>query len=343
MRSRDQLLALLLRHRGGYVSGGRAAEELHISRSAVWKAVESLRNDGYQIEAAPRKGYRLSKDNDILSPEGLADEIGPPVSRDQIRVFRELPSTNRTAKELAVGGAAHGTVVIADRQSSGSGHYARAFYSPEGGVYLSVILRPDHFQLRCPPLITLTAAAVTADAIEALCGVSPGIRWINDLFLDGRKICGILTESASDFESGELEWIVVGIGINLAVRTGEFPEEIRGCAGSIYEYGHAEVSRARLAGRIVRDLLSAGERKSEDLIDSYRRRLMMKNEIVRLRSAGKTEQVRLIDIDGCGRLIVERADGTRGSYTAGEIRPVKDGDGREIVKTEKAGDRDDGV
>lgn len=319
MRSRDELLALLTRHRGEYISGAGAAEKLHITRSAVWKAVEALRSEGYQIEAAPRKGYRLSEATDILSPEAIQFEIGPGISRDQIHVFSELPSTNRTAKELAVGGAAHGTVVIADRQSSGSGRYSRKFYSPPGGIYMSVILRPDQLPYREPPMITAACAAITADAIEAVCGVVPGIKWINDLYLRGRKICGILTESASSFESGELEWVVVGIGINFAVDTDMFPETIRECAGSIYKPGRAEVTRARLAGRIVRDLLGAGNRTREDLLGSYRSRLMMKNETVLIRSGDRTEEVRLIDVDGDGCLVVEHADGSKSSYAAGEI------------------------
>lgn len=323
MSSRDELLALLLKHRGEYVSGAAAAEKLHISRTAVWKAVESLRSDGYHIDAAQRKGYRLAGDDDILSPEGLSDVIGPLIGREQIRVFSELPSTNRTAKELAITGAAHGTVVIADRQSSGSGHRKRAFFSPEGGIYMSVLLRPELTPFCEPPMITLAAAAVTADTIESLCGISPEIRWINDLFLDGRKICGILTESASDLESGEPEWIVVGIGINLAVPIQAFPEELRDSVGSIYPCGHAEVSRTKLAGRIVHDLLTAGEKSKKELIDSYRRRLMMKNEIVLLRSAGKTKKVRLIDIDEEGSLVVALPDGTTQRCTNGEIRPVQ--------------------
>ena len=326
MSSRDEMLALFLKHPGEYVSGAAAAEELHISRAAVWKAVESLRSGGYHIDAAPRRGYRLSEENDILSPEGLSEEIGPLIEKEQIRVFGELPSTNRTAKELAVAGARHGTVVIADCQSGGSGHYARRFYSPGGGIYMSVILRPEQMPWYEPSRITLAAAAVTAESIEALCGVSPGIRWINDLFLDGKKICGILTESASDLESGILEWIVVGIGINFAVRAGEFPEKIRDRAGSIYPCGHPGVSRMRLAGRILRDLLTAGDRKPEEWIHSYRRRLLMKNEIVLLHSAGRTEKVRLIDIDEKGRLIARHGDGTIHLYTAGEIRPVQTGE-----------------
>lgn len=313
------MLALLEKNRGRYISGEEAAAGLHISRNAVWKAVGVLREEGYRIEAAPRKGYRLAEDSDILSAESLLQEIGLPLQKEQIHVFRELASTNRTAKELALDGAGHGTVVIADRQSRGSGRFSRTFYSPEGGIYMSILLRPDHVPYREPSMITVSAAAVTADAIEMLCGVSPQIKWINDLYLDGKKICGILTESASDFESGELEWIVLGIGINFAVKTRDFPEELRKKAGSIYGDRAPAITRARLAGRIIRGILTVGNRSRKDIIDSYRARLMMKNETVLLRSGGGTETVKMIDIDENGRLIAEDQNGRRKTYFFGEI------------------------
>ncbi|MGI6116999.1 MAG: biotin--[acetyl-CoA-carboxylase] ligase [Bilifractor sp.] len=319
MRSRDEMLELLLSHRGTYLSGEEAAERLHISRNAVWKAIEKLRSEGYEIEAAPRRGYRLAEHNDILSPGELLRDIGLPFTADRIHVFDQVESTNRTAKELAIGGAPHGTVVMADRQSRGNGRHERTFFSPEGGIYLSIILRGDQIAYQSSSMITISAAAFAAEAIEEICGKSPGIKWINDLFLDGKKIGGILTESASGFESGELEWVVIGIGINFRTREDSFPEELKNIAGSIYPDGKNAVSRSELAGSIIRKILTAGSKKREKILDSYRSRLMLRGETVLIQQKGVARKGVIVGVDDEGRLIVQMENGETERYSSGEI------------------------
>jgi len=283
--TKDKVLALLMAHEGEWVSGAAAADELGLTRNAVWKAIGSLREEGCGIEAVTNRGYRLSGQADLLSGERIASLLrtkgGAPgeaetdgfPGADRIHIYTSLASTNRTAKEMAIAGAPHGTVVIADMQTGGSGHHARRFYSPRGGIYMSVILLPGAFPHTDTETVTACAAVSVCRAIETECGLHPGIRPVNDLFIEGKKVCGILTESMTDCESCETQWIVTGIGINLSLREEQIPEELRGIAGSLYPDGMPPVTRNRLIASVLRELLgksAASER--DEILAAYRER-----------------------------------------------------------------------
>ena len=202
--SREKVLERL-RASEGCVSGQTLSEELGLSRAAVWKAVESLRRDGYGIEARTRAGYRLVSVPDALTESEIRSHLGETrtVGRT-LCCFPELDSTNNYAKALAQKGAPDGTAVIADRQTSGRGRMNRSFQSPKGkGIYLSVLLRPvlspEHL-----PLVTALAGVALCDAVEKVCGARPGLKWPNDPVLNGRKLCGILTEASLEAETGRL-------------------------------------------------------------------------------------------------------------------------------------------
>ena len=173
-----------------------------------------------------------------------------------VYVHERLDSSNQTAKRLALAGAPHGTLVLAGQQSAGRGRMGRRFESPAGkGIYLSLVLRvpvPASKALG----VTVGAAVAVARAVQKLCGIELGIKWVNDLYYNGKKVCGILTEAGADLESGQLEWLVAGIGLNLTSRPEDWPEELRPIAGSLYPGGPAPVSRAALAGEIARQLLA---------------------------------------------------------------------------------------
>ena len=214
MTVKSKLLGILEQQKGETLSGEKLAEELHCTRAAIWKAVKALREEGYTIEAGQNKGYMLVKDSHRLSVEAIRPFLVSP--EVYLKVYQETDSTNRAAKEAAVTGTAgHGGCVVAGKQTAGRGRRGRSFYSPEeAGLYLSVILKPQG-SLRESLLLTAEAAVAVYKAVLRVTGISLDIKWVNDLYYHDRKVCGILTEAVTDFESGEIDFAVVGIGLNL--------------------------------------------------------------------------------------------------------------------------------
>ena len=199
---KSRLLELLEQNRGITISGEQMARELDCTRAAVWKAVKALQQEGYEIEAGPNKGYMLSEDNNILAEEGIRPLLRQP--EVYLKLYQETDSTNRAAKQAAIAGEArHGSVILACGQSCGRGRRGRSFYSPsQAGLYLSVILQPQG-NLRESLLLTTEAAVAVYKAIRKVTGIELDIKWVNDLYYKGKKVCGILTEAITDFESGE--------------------------------------------------------------------------------------------------------------------------------------------
>ena len=222
--TRQALLQALSSAGGSYVSGQQLAETLGVSRAAVHKAAAALTAQGYALEAAPRRGYRLAG-GDPFCAEAIGDYPAP------IYLYDTLESSNRTAKLLALDGAPHGTLVLTAHQSAGRGRLGRRFESPAGkGVYCSVLLRPE-MPAANAQTATISAAVAVCRAVKKLCGLELAVKWVNDLYYQGRKVCGILTEAGTDLESGQLEWLVVGIGLNLTSTAADWPEELARKAG----------------------------------------------------------------------------------------------------------------
>ena len=245
--TKQALLAALSAAQGECISGQQLAQQLGVSRAAVHKAAAALAAQGYALEAAPRRGYRLAG-GDPFCAEAVGEYDAP------IHLYDKLESSNRTAKTLALEGAPHGTMVLTSQQTAGRGRLGRRFESPAGkGIYLSLVLRPG-LPMTEAQAVTVSAAVAVCRAVKRLCGLDLGIKWVNDLYYNGKKVCGILTEAGADIESGQLEWLVVGIGLNLTSRPEDWPEELRPIAGSLYPGGPAPVSRAALAGAIAREL-----------------------------------------------------------------------------------------
>ena len=216
--TRQALLQALSAAGGSYVSGQQLAETLGVSRAAVHKAAAALTAQGYALEAAPRRGYRLAG-GDPFCTEAIGDYPAP------IYLYNTLESSNRTAKLLALDGAPHGTLVLTAHQSAGRGRLGRRFESPAGkGVYCSVLLRPE-MPAANAQTATISAAVAVCRAVKKLCGLELAVKWVNDLYYQGRKVCGILTEAGTDLESGQLEWLVVGIGLNLTSTAADWPEQ----------------------------------------------------------------------------------------------------------------------
>jgi len=321
MNSKEYVLELLESRRGQSISGEYIAEQLKVSRNAVWKAVKELEKEGYKITAIPNKGYCLSEDNDIVSVQGMLPYLRDRKAFENIFVYDCLESANQTAKEMALSGVPHGTVVIADRQTAGKGRYGRKFHSPPGnGIYMSLILCPTQLGFSSPTLITASTAVSVCEAIEAVSDKKPQIKWVNDIFIDRKKICGILTEAVMDFESGITQWIVVGIGINFSRPEGNFPQDLQEVAGTVFEESNPPTTRNHLIAEVVnRMVFSEGGYGDTEMLAHYKQRMFMLGERVSVTRGSEQFEAVALDIDQGGQLIV-RADGEVLSLTAGEVR-----------------------
>lgn len=314
---RDELLELLARSGEGYVSGEELARRLGVSRAAVNKAAASLRAAGAVIEALPNRGYRLAPENDLLCAASVRAAAESPLP--ELEVFESLGSTNTRLRELAQDGAPEGTAVIAGRQTAGRGRMGRSFYSPGGsGLYVSLLFRPEADASRAV-MITSAAAVAVCETLEALGAERPMIKWVNDIFIGGKKVCGILTEAAFDAETGRLSYAVLGAGINLFPPEGGFPAEISSVAGAVFpEYRPG--LRARAAGMLADAFLRRCRFSSpEEFLPEYRARQLALGRTVSVVSPNGAEPALALDVDGACRLVVRYPDGREAALSSGEI------------------------
>ena len=306
MTVKSKLLGVLEQQKGKVLSGEKLAEELNCTRAAIWKAVKSLREEGYIIEAGPNKGYMLVEDCHHLSQEAIQPFLFTP--EVYMEVCQQVDSTNRAAKEAAVTGKAHhGSFVLAASQSAGRGRRGRKFYSPEeSGLYLSVILEPG-------------GNLQVYKAVREVTGIELDIKWVNDLYHHEKKVCGILTEAVTDFESGNIEFAVVGIGLNLYEQSGGFPEDLKGIAGALYpdQKAAVNVDRNRLAASIINHLLK--ETEELRLPEEYIEHNMVPGRKIEIRNGQDIRKAEALEICPDGRLKVREKDGTVSLLSYGEV------------------------
>ncbi len=318
MNHTQTLLHILSNHRDTSISGQALADEMGVSRTAVWKAIETLRNQGHVIEGISNRGYRLLTSSLLYTKERL-QELLP--SWD-LHLFDSIDSTNRYAKGLAGGKEVQKALVLACHQSEGRGRLSRSFYSPQGGVYLSLLL-PATFLLRDASLITSAAAVAVSEAIEEVCGLYCQIKWVNDLFLRSKKVCGILTEGVLSVESGRLGAVVVGIGLNLFTKQEAFQESLKSIATSLYdgvENLPPDLSVDLLVAKIVEkteeSLLTLSTRS---FLTAYRDRSLVLGHTVTVLSNSRTYRATAIAIDDDARLVVVDETGQEKHLSSGEI------------------------
>ncbi len=311
MPLKNEILTLMETERGRFFSGAALAEKFGVSRNAVWKAVNALKDEGHLITAVGKKGYMLSEQSDRLSAEAVRAALGKGFDDVKILICDEVDSTNNAAKRLLAEENLSRAVIIADRQLNGRGHSGREFYSPAGtGLYLSAVLRPDK-PFHEAVMYTAAAAVAAARAIERTAGVSTQIKWINDLYLGGRKVCGILTEADTDFETGRVRSMVIGIGIN--VTTVSFPDEMADKAASL----GINVPRCRLAAAVIAELYGIIDNQS-DFMDEYRRRCFIIGREIGFSDGSRSFRGTVAGIgEGC-ELILDTDEG-RFIFPHGEI------------------------
>lgn len=315
MSIKNDVLLKLEAAGGKYISGQSLADSLGVTRSAVWKAIQSLRGEGMQIDSSPKVGYRLNRSGDTLLPELVTLSLPAQYRDTKVSILESVDSTNNEAKRrLAVPGAER-ELIIAISQTAGRGRMGRAFYSPaDTGLYMSLLLRRSG-DFSSAVYVTTAASVAVARAIERLCDKRPMIKWVNDLYLDGRKICGILTEAVSDFESGLISGLVVGIGVNL--KTSDFPEELRRRATAL---GDSAPGRCELAAGICAELLSILDALPDTtFLADYRERSLVLGQQVDFTQNGETKTALAVNIDDRGGLIVKFDDGRTETLSSGEI------------------------
>lgn len=319
--SKESVYQLLHASSDDYVSGQDLSRSLGISRAAVWKAIESLRQDGYSIEARTGLGYRLTASPDLLAEREICRRLSPETVCPLLRCFETVDSTNSYLKREAIAGAPHGTVAVTNSQISGRGRMTRSFQSPPGkGVYLSILLRPD-----LPPGDLLGVTGMTAvaicNAVERSAGVRPGIKWTNDLVLNGKKICGILTELAVEGESGMTQSLVIGAGVNVLHMPEDFGPEVSQMATSLIQEGYT-VSRPALAAAMIEELNRLANALGGDIAPwtaAYRRDCVNLGRQVRLLWEEQQTVAQAVDVDDQFGLVIRLPDGTERTVRTGEV------------------------
>ncbi len=318
MRVRDAILSELMNKRGQFLSGEQLAAELSVSRSAIWKAIGQLRSEGYPIEAATNRGYRLTG-GDVLSREGIHRYLKDPDL--DVHVYGSVGSTNTLLKAWAEDGCSEGTVAVAEEQSAGRGRRGRSFYSPKGtGIYLSILLRPEGTAEAALP-ITTTAAVAVAETIEEFSGKAAQIKWVNDVCLDGKKVCGILTEASVDVESGGLHYAIVGIGINALRPADGFPKELQDVAGAVFDTCDRPDLRCRLAAALLdRFFVHYRALGSDECFEAYRRRCLVLGKRVTVFAGGAAAgEAEVLELERDYSLRVRYDDGQIASLNSGEV------------------------
>ncbi len=329
MGTKEQVLALFENNKGSYFSGEDIAEKLSVSRTAVWKAVKSLRSEGYKIDAIQNKGYCLSVETDILSVQGIQKYLKPLCRSMELNVVPTLNSTNTMVREMAASGAAEGYTVIANNQTNGKGRSGRGFYSPpDTGIYMSLLLRPPYCSSKQAVKLTTMAAVAACEAIEAVSGEKAQIKWVNDIYVAGKKVSGILTEASFGLEDGFMEYAVLGIGINVSPPKGGFPRELENIAGAVFHEAQSDGKNHLVAEFLNHFMTYYTLLGDTSYVHNYRNRSLVIGKEIQVLFSEQQRGALALDVDEECRLIVRYEDGRVESLSSGEIRVKLSEEGR---------------
>ena len=306
---------------GHFVSGESLARQLHVSRNAVWRAVKSLQEEGCAITAVTNRGYCLSQFGDALTESSLRRYFPNGENRWTIHVFDTISSTNTVLKEMAEQGEPEGTILIASEQTAGRGRMGRRFFSPAGtGVYLSMLLRPL-FSPEQSLYITTAAAVAVAEAIEFVTGRETKIKWVNDVYLNGKKLCGILTEASFDMESKRLAYAIPGIGINMRTPPDGYPEELKPIVTSVFDgIDYDTEKRNRIVAEVITRFWNFYEHLTDKpFLRGYQKRSLLEGQKVDVINGRERSAATAMEIDDDFRLHVRYPDGREEYLQSGEV------------------------
>lgn len=312
---KSRIIEELKEHSHTFISGEELSQKLGVSRTAVWKVIKQLKEEGYQIESVSRKGYRLIQEGDSLNAEALGVELKDSALIKKIEHFDSIDSTNTYAKHIASEGAEEGTLVIADEQLSGRGRLGRKWTSPKGtGIWMSLVLRPDIEPIHAAKMTQIAAAAMN-EAIIRVTGLNAGIKWPNDIILSKRKTCGILTEMSAELNT--VNYIVVGIGVNVNVEA--FPDDIKDVATSLKIESGETVRRKDIVVEFIKQFEAfyfayIKEGNLHDTLEYCKTNSVTIGQKVRVIHKNETLFGEAIDLNEDGELIVK--------FENGEVKPV---------------------
>ena len=324
---RTKILSILRENSPEPISGEELSTQFKISRTAIWKHIQILKKEGYAINALPKKGYVLVSVPDKLLPAEISAKLTTKWLGRQIHYEESVTSTNNVAKNLANAGCDNGVTCVAEEQSGGKGRLARGWFSPAGeGLWFSVILKPP-FMPDEASKCTLLAAVAVVRSINEYAGVKAVIKWPNDILLEGKKLVGILTEMSAEF--GHINYIIIGIGINVCVPKEKVPEELRESAISLADVSKEKVNRVELLASVLKNLEELYESVLVDgfapILELWRQYSTTIGKEVKVVAPDMTYTGKAIDIDKDGLLIVDRGNGVIEKVVAGDvsIRPVQ--------------------
>lgn len=306
---------------GRCLSGETLAQTLHMTRANVCKRMNALRAQGVPISGKTHEGYTLNSAYDYLCASDLRAHLNGAASGFSLQVLPRCDSTNNVLKEAAHNGAPHGTVVLAEEQGTGRGRLGRSFFSPPGGVYVSLLLRPQISAQRITG-ITQTTAVAAAQVLERFGGRETQIKWVNDLYIEGKKCAGILTEAGVDVESGSVEWVIIGIGVNCFLPQGGFPAPLDQIATAVWQT--PQMQRNALAAALINEIaeqvlqLEQKNGSYDVYLEEYRRRSYLTGRAVRVYAAQPYDAI-CMGIDENGGLVVRCENGESKTVIAGDV------------------------
>lgn len=314
----NELLMLLLENRGRYISGEKISKDFGISRTAVWKQINTLREWGYKIKSSSRLGYCIEESPDLLLPEEIWSSCDLSILGSEIYYYSLIDSTNNAAKKIAQEGAPEGTLVIAERQNKGRGRIERQWQSPLGGIWLSVILRPHLLPQDAPKLTIMTAVAV-AEAIRSEIEIEADIKWPNDILIHGKKVCGILTEMSAELDA--VNYVVIGVGIN--ANNDSFSEELKDIAVSLKEVKGQKINRLNLLCAVLSKLEDYYEKAETEgfyeILERWKSLCVNLGKKVNIKSINGSFEGTAVDIDEFGALLVKKQDGDIARVLSGDV------------------------
>lgn len=299
MSTKKELIKLFENNRNQLLSGQELANQLQVSRTAIWKAIKNLEKEGYLIESIASQGYRLLENSDVLSVEGMARHLNKDIL---IKVYESIDSTNKELKRLSLENNHNDILVVANQQTQGVGRFSRPFYSPaKTGIYMSLLLNPSSLIYDASKITIQTAVAI-CKAVAYLTDIQLDIKWVNDLFYNQKKVCGILTEAISDFESGYITTLIIGIGMNIT--TDHFPEELKNTATSL----HVSITRNELIGHIINFLYDEFKQPFESTLNDYKKHMFLLNKTITFTMNHQSFIGNVIDINDKGHLLIQVND-----------------------------------
>ena len=308
------------------LSGEEISRQLEVSRTAIWKHIQTLKNEGYDIESVPKKGYILKESPNRLFPQEILSRLQTRWLGHNICYRDSIDSTNTLAKGLANEGCPNGLVVVAEEQGAGKGRLSRGWISPYAkGIWFSVVLKPPFLPQEASKC-TLLAAVAVVKAVNKIAGVHAAIKWPNDILLMGRKLVGILTEMNAEF--GHINYVVIGTGINTNATPDDYPEDVKDIAVSVADAATEQFTRVDLLCDILKNMEDLYEKALLDgfapILEEWRKYSCTLGQEVKVMAPDCTYFGKAEDIDEDGLLIVRKVDGTLEKVMAGDvsIRPA---------------------